>query len=194
MSNWKIWRWIVGFFLMATAWGVVGVRSTHSPEPSEIIITHGPRGEPPFIRSNGREISYGLPLLTGAWRSSQTDRGTAVIICFWAPWCDPCRDVMAWLVQYQSTLTRLPVALLTVAVETDMQSLLASDLQLPTALSPEPAGITRLPQLWLVSPEGRLLWQGEGYASRLVLETEVDRWIKPDAAKAGDVSRAEVRP
>jgi thiol-disulfide isomerase/thioredoxin len=183
MSKWKGWRWVTGFFLLATAWGVVGVRSLHSPEATEVIVPHGPQGEAPSLRVIDNQVTYGLPLLNGAWRSSLDDQGLAVVICFWAPWCDPCQSLMSWLVAYRQTLSGKPVTVLAVGVETDAQSVQASGLQLPVALLPknpqtEAAWVNRLPLIWLVSPEGRLLWQGEGYGSRLRLERELARCLQ----------------
>lgn len=190
MSNWQGWRWMVGGALLLTAWGVVGVRSLYTPEAGEAIITHGPQGEAPSLVLDGNRVSYGLSLRNGVWRSSQGDRGQAVVICFWAPWCDPCQALLSWLERYQQTLTGAPVTVLAVGVETDAQSLQASNLQLPMALLPESAAegknlVNRLPLLWLVSPEGQLLWQGEGYGNRLKLAREVSRCLKNVANTGG---------
>lgn len=187
------WRWAVGLGLLATAWVVVGVRSAEEAEP------HGPGGVAPAVHVAGNQVTYELPLVSGTWRSSREDQGLAVVICFWAPWCDPCMAVLSWLEQYWQTLDGQPVAVLAVGVETDAQSIQASGVRLPVALlpalsAPSEVPLDRLPLIWLVSPEGQLVWKGEGYGSRLRLASKLAGYFRPRAAEAASPGEAGKRP
>lgn len=136
------------------------------------------------------------PDLTGdVWRLTDL-RGKAVLINFWASWCEPCRAEMPTL----QTVAQLygPEKLVVLAVNFKESPTTAQryaqrvDLRLPVLLDPQGLmarrwGATAFPTTVLVGADGRV---------RGVVRGEVDwsgqeaaRLVEPLLARAGQASR-----
>ena len=118
-------------------------------------------------------------------------RGQALVINFWASWCEPCREEMPSLVQLagsQSGKLRVLAVNFKESPATVSQFVAATGLAIPTLSDPDGAlarawGIRVFPSTVLVGADGKvrsvvrgaLDWQGEA-AARLIAP------LLPDAA------------
>jgi len=135
----------------------------------------------PWAKSKSVPRLEGADLTGQAWRLSDL-RGKAVLINFWASWCEPCRAEMPSL---QALAERHgPGKLVVLAVNfkegagTAQRFVQRANLQLPVLLDPlgqtaKQWGVRAFPTTILISADGRV---------RGVVRGEVD-WLSPQAAK-----------
>lgn len=111
----------------------------------------------------GDPVSFSLPSHRGTPISSDTYRGSYLLVHFWATWCIPCVYDLLSLQNFAAALADDGLMVLTVAVESDwdaVDSLFTSrGITLPAALDRQGTlkntfGLRGVPETFLVSPDG----------------------------------------
>lgn len=116
----------------------------------------------------GEAVAPALP--AAALRGPPLDlpslRGRAVVVAFWASWCEPCAEELPALARLRDRLAGRPFALLTVNLGEapgKAEALLAGlGLDLPVLLDRDQAaarawGVGGLPMAFLVGPDGKVV-------------------------------------
>ncbi|MCC6682867.1 MAG: TlpA family protein disulfide reductase [Phycisphaeraceae bacterium] len=103
--------------------------------------------------------------------SSASQAGRVTVIEFWATWCGPCVQMVPHLKQLNEQYHDRGVTFISVSVDQDPQAardfiaanamdwLQAGDNLQGSSLA-DAWGVTSIPQAFVFSPEGKLLWQG----------------------------------
>ena len=109
-------------------------------------------------------------------------KGKVVLLNFWATWCGPCRAEIPGLIQLQTTYKeRLQIIGLAVDVEdeNELRSVVKEEsINYPVVVTtPEVrmayGGITALPTVFVVNPEGKVVQKHVGLFNPVLYETEV---------------------
>ena len=114
--------------------------------------------------------AYAAVTLTGD--TVRVGAGTPVLLNVWATWCESCREEMADLAALEQKYAPEQVKVLAVSVDngdgTRVKRFAASE-KLPFAVAHDPAGEVQkkfqavgVPETYLVSGDGRLLWVRRG--------------------------------
>ena len=144
-----------------------------------------PAADPPVLLAfeKGR-LKYYLPGLDGRTVHSEQTLGAWNLVFCWAPWCQPCREMLAWLPSFARNYKDRGVMLVLFAVDSDPESVrdyaAAHDLDVPCALVPTETatawgGVENLPTLLLVDAEGRVVAKHEGWVSSRALTRTLER-------------------
>jgi cytochrome c biogenesis protein CcmG/thiol:disulfide interchange protein DsbE len=131
------------------------------------------------------------PSFSGRTVSLSSLRGRWVVVNFFAPWCDQCRQEEPQLEQFlYSRPDGRPTAVLGVLygdTEADGRSFQSSAgaswpaVVDPNGLIASAYGVGSLPRSFLVDPSGRVVASIEGAVS----SPQLDRWIEQEAARGG---------
>lgn len=116
--------------------------------------------------------AFNLPTLDENIVSSDSLRGTAVYLDFWASWCKPCRDTFPWMNELQEAYG--PRGLRVVAVNLDRRRELADKflLEHPAEFTVafDPEGQTAsaykvgaMPTAFIIDRAGNILQRHEGF-------------------------------
>jgi cytochrome c biogenesis protein CcmG/thiol:disulfide interchange protein DsbE len=114
--------------------------------------------------------AYSVRTLTGD--SVRVGAGAPVLLNVWATWCTSCREEMADLATLERTYGPRGVRVLAVSVDAGDGNRVRRFVEaehLPFAVAHDPAGVVQkrfqavgVPETYLVSAEGRLLWVQRG--------------------------------
>lgn len=143
-----------------------------------------------YPRPRGVAVGQAFPdaalvgLMDGRPASLASYRGRALIINFWATWCEPCRREMPSLERLSRIVDPQRVAVLGVTVDADTnlarEFVLKYRLTFPNfsdgqmKLWRDALGVPALPETFLVTPDGRL-------AARFVGARD---WASPEMARS----------
>jgi cytochrome c biogenesis protein CcmG/thiol:disulfide interchange protein DsbE len=114
--------------------------------------------------------AYAVRTLAGD--SVRVGAGTPILLNVWATWCTSCREEMADLAALERTYAPRGVRVLAVSVDagdgTRVRRFVEAE-KLPFAVAHDPAGVVQkrfqavgVPETYLVSAGGRLLWVQRG--------------------------------
>jgi peroxiredoxin len=122
-----------------------------------------------FSRSVKNNVGQSLPDLTLAFVDKKPDlKGKALIVEFWATWCEPCRDSMPALNETYKTYKDqgLEVIGVTKDDEATVRGFMKDvPVKFPIALDPTSSlaalfGITTIPHTLIVNRAGKITWEG----------------------------------
>ncbi len=174
--------------LLLAGTAIVGVQSTKVP-PDTILPVTTPAVviRDPYFSFKHEKVVYGFYNSTGAWQSSETDKGRIVVLYFWSTWCQPCEAMTLWLNRlwrrYEQTgLTMTAIALDTEA-ETVQRTVRAQKTELPYAVLPKEIitnaqKINGAPMILVLSKNGRILKRIEGVVSEQTFESDLLTWLQ----------------
>ncbi len=107
-----------------------------------------------------------LNLDGGSWNLSQ-ERGSVVILNFWASWCISCKEEMPSMNDFYKSIKNIPeIKLITILYRDDPQSALSymrsKGYDFPVKLDPSLKaarlfGVTGVPETYIIDKEGRLV-------------------------------------
>jgi thiol-disulfide isomerase/thioredoxin len=119
-------------------------------------------------------------------------KGKVVVINFWATWCDPCREEIPWLIEFQQKYADKGFTLLGVAMDEEGKSVVQPFVQTtPFDVNGHPAtmnypivlgdddlaakfgGLLGLPTSIVISRDGKIQKKYIGSVSRAALEKDI---------------------
>jgi len=115
-----------------------------------------------------------LPITTSKGEATtlgdQLGKNKAILVDFWASWCGPCMELMPELRKKSEYLEKHNIAVAGMNTESDESAAdkvrREKDMKLPWLVEPKgepfsgPLGINSIPRMVLISPEGRILYNG----------------------------------
>jgi thiol-disulfide isomerase/thioredoxin len=130
-----------------------------------------PAGQPLKPWSGGETPALALRDLQGQERRLEEFRGKAVVINFWATWCEPCRDELPSLDRLKTHFAGAPLEVLAVDVgegEARVRDFLKSaPVKFPVLLDRDGKaqrewGVRGLPTTFVLDPSGRIRYSFVG--------------------------------
>lgn len=135
-----------------------------------------------FVRDPEPAPDFQVKDLDGKELSLAAHKGQIILLNFWATWCGPCRAEIPGLIELQNKYKdRLQIIGMVVDEddEDNLRDIVKSEhINYPVALtSPEVrmayGGITALPTVFIINPEGRVVQKHVGLYNPILYETEV---------------------
>lgn len=135
-----------------------------------------------------------LPITTSRGEATtlgeQLGKNKAILLDFWASWCGPCMELMPELRKKAVLLGKHNISVAGMNTESDESAAdkvrREKDMKLPWLVEPKgapfsgPLGINSIPRMVLVSPEGRILYNGHPQDPALwAALRELDSSIEP---------------
>ena len=138
-----------------------------------------------------RAPAFALPDLSGQRVSSERFLGRPTLLMFWACWCDTWKDALRRLKDLRRTRPHLGFEVLFVAVDSRTRALvepllLREGMPFPVVLDfrsevTRRYGVTTVPSLFLVDPEGVVRFVHQGYPGNQVLAREIAALGRPSS-------------
>lgn len=131
-----------------------------------------------------------LSALDGSQWSLEEQRGSIVLLNFWATWCQPCRTEKPMLVKLAGEYKKSGLKIAGVALDEDGTELVKKfvdeyKIDYPTLIPPADSplrSIENLPNTLLIDREGRLVKKYVGAVPEKVLRTELDNLLSESSA------------
>jgi thiol-disulfide isomerase/thioredoxin len=146
-----------------------------------------------FVRDPDPAPDFQVKDLEGKLISLEAHKGQVILLNFWATWCGPCRAEIPGLIELQNKYKdRLQIIGMVVDDddETAIHDIMKSEsINYPVALTTPQVrmaygGITALPTVFIINPEGRVVQKHVGLYNPALYETEVRALLNlPIAAK-----------
>ncbi len=159
-----------------------GPQSKAEPTPSP-LPTPEPTPEPP--KKGEAAPDFTLADLQGHKVQLSSLKGKAVLLNFWATWCDPCKIEMPWLVDLQKKYGPQGLRIIGVAMDDASDKEIAAFarkmgvnymiLKGTEKIGDIYGGIDRLPLTYYIDRSGKVTDVIEGLASASVIEDDIKR-------------------
>jgi peroxiredoxin len=135
---------------------------------------------------------FSLSTLDGKTMKLSDFRGKAVLLNFWATWCEPCKVEMPWFVDLQKKYAGQGLQVLGVAMDDASPSDISSFAQkmgvnYPVLIGKEEVGaqyggIEYLPSTFYISRDGKILDHVFGLVSKSEIETDIQKALGQQVA------------
>jgi peroxiredoxin len=131
-------------------------------------------------------------------------RGKAVLLNFWATWCEPCKIEMPWFVEIQKQYGAQGLQIVGVAMDdadTEDIAKFAKDMNIDypilvgkesvrDTLASDYGGVQFLPETFFISRDGKVTGKVFGLKSRSDIEDEVKKVLGPGTATSKGANAA----
>ena len=155
---------------------------------------HRAGGVPPGKLQGKAAPDFSLPTTTGQTMKLSDFQGKAVLLNFWATWCEPCKIEMPWFVELQRQYGPQGLQVLGVAMDdTDPKDIAdfakKMGVNYPIVVGKEAVGdqyggIPYLPSTFYIARDGKVLNRVYGLVSRSEIETDIRRALGASGAVA----------
>ncbi|HEX3740439.1 MAG TPA: TlpA disulfide reductase family protein [Terriglobales bacterium] len=141
----------------------------------------------------GREApDFSLPTTQGSTMKLSDFHGKAVLLNFWATWCEPCKVEMPWFVDLQKKYGPQGLQVIGVAMDDASPSVIGSFAQklgvnYPILVGKEEVGaeyggIDYLPSTFYIGRDGKVIDHVFGLASRSEIESNIEKALSQQVA------------
>jgi len=162
---------------------VLGIKKAH----------HSPVPLTPAGKLTGQPApDFALQSLDGKTVKLSDFRGKAVLLNFWATWCEPCKIEMPWFVDFEKKYGSQGLEVLGVAMDDASPSEISSFAQklgvnYPVLIGKEEVGgqyggIEYLPSTFYISRDGKILDHVFGLVSRSEIESNIQKALGHEVA------------
>ncbi len=144
------------------------------PNEQKLSISHKERRQAPDFELPD---SKGTPVQLSAYR------GQVVVLNFWATWCNPCRLVIPWFVEFQRAYDAKGFSVIGVSVDEDgwtpvLPYVTKQKINYPIVLGKNDVlqaygGLESLPTTLIIDRQGRVAATHVGLVSRSVFERDI---------------------
>ena len=120
-----------------------------------------------------KNLSFSLPDLKGTTHTLDQYRGKVVVIDLWAMWCTSCYKVFPVLNELREKFPADKLAVIGISIDQKKSSLVQSFVKKAgityTVLhdqsqkTPETFGISGLPSLFVIDPDGKVVFSSDGF-------------------------------
>jgi peroxiredoxin len=156
-------------------------------------------GAPPFSMVGQSAPDFSLQTLDGKTVRLSDFRGKAVLLNFWATWCEPCKVEMPWFTEMQKQYGPQGLQILGVAMEdtepSDIQEftrqmrvdypILVGRESQRDALATSYGGVQFLPETFYIDRDGKVMERIFGLKGRGDIENDVKKMLtQPSVAQA----------
>src|SRR5579864_3017405 len=141
------------------------------------------RSGPPRLTQSTAAPDFSLESLDGKKMHLSDFRGKAVLLNFWATWCEPCKIEMPWFVQLEKQYGPEGLQILGVAMDDTSETEIAQfakemGVNYPVLLGKESVGdayggIINLPTTFYIDRNGHIVERIEGLHSRHDMESNI---------------------
>jgi cytochrome c biogenesis protein CcmG/thiol:disulfide interchange protein DsbE len=135
---------------------------------------------------------FSLPTTTGQTMKLSDLQGKAVLLNFWATWCEPCKVEMPWFVDLQKKYGPQGLQVIGVAMDDASPKEIAAFAQkmgvnYPILIGKEEVGaeyggIDYLPSTFYISRNGKVLEHAFGLVSRSEIEANIEKALGQQVA------------
>jgi len=134
-----------------------------------------------FVRDPDPAPDFQVKDLDGKDLSLAAYKGKVILLNFWATWCGPCRAEIPGLIDLQNKYKdQLQIIGMDIDdEESDVRDVMKNEsVNYPVAITPGPirmayGGISALPTVFVINPEGRVVQKHVGLFNPALYETEV---------------------
>jgi cytochrome c biogenesis protein CcmG/thiol:disulfide interchange protein DsbE len=145
--------------------------------PDRFKGKHAPEFELKVVNGKGRTLKL------------SSLEGKAVLVNFWATWCEPCKIEMPWLVRLQKKYRDQGLQIVGVAVDSPTEEAISDfahkmHVNYPVVLGTDEVagqygGIEGLPKLFFINRSGTIVRHDAGLTSESILEEHVKECLGP---------------
>ena len=175
--------------------GLLFLGKSFTSRPGQVASANGNGDEDRF---NGKPApDFNLKVLDGKGKTLKLSdlKGKAVVVNFWATWCEPCKIEMPWLVDFQKKYGAQGLQIIGISME-DTDEKTISDfahkmgVNYPILIGTEKVadlygGIDGMPTLFFVDRSGRIVEHELGLRGMDILEANIKKSMNSaETAKA----------
>jgi peroxiredoxin len=153
---------------------------------------HHAGGVPPGKLQGKAAPDFSLPTTTGQTMKLSDFQGKAVLLNFWATWCEPCKVEMPWFVELQKKYGPQGLQVLGVAMDDASPKDIAAfaekmGVNYPILIGKEEVGtqyggIDYLPSTYYISRNGKVIDHAFGLVSRSEIEANIEKALTQQVA------------
>jgi peroxiredoxin len=153
---------------------------------------HHAGGIPPGKLQGKAAPDFSLPTTTGQTMKLSDFQGKAVLLNFWATWCEPCKVEMPWFVELQKKYGPRGLQVVGVAMDDASPKEIAAFAQkmgvnYPILIGKEEVGaqyggIEYLPSTYYISRNGKVIDHAFGLVSRSEIEANIEKALAQQVA------------
>jgi peroxiredoxin len=153
---------------------------------------HHAGGVPPGKLQGKAAPDFSLPTTTGQTMKLSDFQGKAVLLNFWATWCEPCKVEMPWFVDLQKKYGPQGLQVLGVAMDDASPKDIAAfaekmGVNYPILIGKEEVGtqyggIDYLPSTYYISRNGKVIDHAFGLVSRSEIEANIEKALTQQVA------------
>jgi thiol-disulfide isomerase/thioredoxin len=136
---------------------------------------------------------FSLASLNGGNLKLSDFRGKAVLLNFWATWCEPCKIEMPWFVELQKKYGPQGLQILGVAMDdsgakdiSDFAKKMGVNYPIVVgkeAVGDQYGGLPYLPSTFYIDREGKVVERVFGLVSRSEIESDIQKALGPQVAQ-----------
>lgn len=126
--------------------------------------------EPRVPLEIGAKPEFTLSFVGGEQVTNEDLKGKIVVMDFWATWCGPCMAAMPHMIELQKEYGDKGIQIVGISLDKSMDTLKQTladkpDMSWPQHYDPDRVitkqfGVSGIPTIYILSPEGEVLWRG----------------------------------
>ncbi|MFZ0638321.1 MAG: TlpA disulfide reductase family protein [Candidatus Acidiferrales bacterium] len=190
--NSVISRWMTMGTVVALSFAFAGCKENASTNAAGKMTS---KASPNANKPNEPDVTF--PELQGGNLPLPSLQGKVVLVNFWATWCEPCREEIPWLIEFQDKYANQGFTILGVAMDEEGKKVVDPFVQktefdvdgkqetmsYPIMLGNEDlaekfGGLIGLPTSVLISRDGKVVKRFIGEVDKGELQTEIEKQLQ----------------